>query len=86
MATTGRRVAHRRRPEHDHGLTSGLPRPATYDHAVDFDWSPELQTLRAEAEEVADKAVAEYGVHDDAWINGYSREFSRELGAAAGWA
>jgi len=51
---------------------------------VDFDWSPELLRLRAEAEEVADKAVAEYGVHDDAWINGYSREFSRELGRR-GW-
>ncbi len=55
-----------------------------YDHGVDFDWSPELQALRAEAEEVAGKAVAEYGEHDDAWINGYSREFSRELGRR-GW-
>ena len=55
-----------------------------YDHGVDFDWSPELQALRAEAEEVADKAVATYGVHDDSWINGYSREFSRELGQR-GW-
>ena len=52
--------------------------------AVDFDWSPELQALRAEAEEVAEKAIAEYGEHDDAWINGYSREFSRELGRR-GW-
>ena len=56
----------------------------TYDRGVDFDWSPELQALRAEAEEVADKAIAEYGEHDDAWINGYSREFSRELGRR-GW-
>ena len=51
---------------------------------MDFDWSPELEALRAEAEEVADKAIAEYGEHDDAWINGYSREFSRELGRR-GW-
>ena len=51
---------------------------------MDFDWSPDLLRLRAEAEEVADKAVADYGVHDDAWINGYSREFSRELGHR-GW-
>ena len=43
-----------------------------YDHGVDFDWSTELQALRAEAEEVAGKAVAEYGEHDDAWIYGYS--------------
>jgi alkylation response protein AidB-like acyl-CoA dehydrogenase len=77
-------VAHRRGPEHHRRLTFGQARPGTYDHAVDFDWSPELLRLRAEAEEVADKAVAEYGVHDDAWINGYSREFSRELGRR-GW-
>src|SRR3954462_11452301 len=51
---------------------------------MDFDWSPALKALRAEAEEFADKAVATYGVHDDAWINGYSREFSRELGQR-GW-
>ena len=51
---------------------------------MDFDWSPELLALRAEAEEAADKAIAEYGEHDDAWINGYSREFSRELGRR-GW-
>ena len=51
---------------------------------MDFEWSPELLALRAEAAEVADKAVVDYGVHDDAWINGYSREFSRELGRR-GW-
>jgi alkylation response protein AidB-like acyl-CoA dehydrogenase len=51
---------------------------------VDFDWSPELIALRDEATEVAEKAVATYGVHDDAWINGFSKEFSRELGAR-GW-
>ena len=33
---------------------------------------------------MAAKAVATYGVYDDAWINGYSREFSRELGRR-GW-
>ena len=51
---------------------------------MDFDWSPELRALRAEAEEVAGKAIAAHGQHDDAWINGYSREFSRELGRR-GW-
>jgi alkylation response protein AidB-like acyl-CoA dehydrogenase len=51
---------------------------------MDFDWSPDLLALQAEAREVAAKAVATYGVHDDAWINGYSRELSRELGAR-GW-
>ena len=51
---------------------------------MDFEWSSELRTLRAQAEDVADKAVATFGVHDDAWINGYSRELSRELGER-GW-
>jgi alkylation response protein AidB-like acyl-CoA dehydrogenase len=51
---------------------------------MDFEWSPELRSLRAQAEEVAEKAVATYGQHDDAWINGYSRELSRELGRR-GW-
>jgi alkylation response protein AidB-like acyl-CoA dehydrogenase len=51
---------------------------------MDFDWSPELLDLQAEAREVAAKAVATYGVHDDAWITGYSRELSRELGQR-GW-
>jgi len=52
--------------------------------SLEFGWSPELQALQAEAEAFADDAVARYGVHDDAWINGYSRELSRELGAK-GW-
>jgi alkylation response protein AidB-like acyl-CoA dehydrogenase len=51
---------------------------------MDFDWSPELLALRAEAEEVAAKAAAAYGVSDDGWIVGQSREFSRELGRR-GW-
>jgi alkylation response protein AidB-like acyl-CoA dehydrogenase len=51
---------------------------------MDFDWSDDLLALRAEAEEVAAKAVADYGAYDDGWINGYSREFSRELGSR-GW-
>jgi alkylation response protein AidB-like acyl-CoA dehydrogenase len=51
---------------------------------MDFEWSPELLVLQKEAEDVAADAVRRYGVHDDAWINGYSREFSRELGAR-GW-
>ena len=51
---------------------------------MDFDWSPELRALRADAEEVAGKAIAAHGQHDDAWINGYSREFARELGRR-GW-
>jgi len=39
---------------------------------MDFDWPDDLRELQAEAEDVAAKAVATYGVFDDGWINGYS--------------
>jgi len=51
---------------------------------MDFEWTPEQLNLRREAKEVAKQAVATYGRHNDSWMNGYSREFSRELGAR-GW-
>ncbi|MEZ5216674.1 MAG: acyl-CoA dehydrogenase family protein [Ilumatobacteraceae bacterium] len=51
---------------------------------MDFDWTPEQQELRAEARAVAQDAVAAYGRHNDSWINGYSKEFSLELGKR-GW-
>jgi alkylation response protein AidB-like acyl-CoA dehydrogenase len=51
---------------------------------VDFTWTAEQLELRARARKVAQEAVARYGRHNDAWINGFSREFSREL-AAHGW-
>jgi len=51
---------------------------------MEFAFGPELEELRAEVDKVAADAVATYGRHDDAWINGYSREFSLELGRR-GW-
>jgi alkylation response protein AidB-like acyl-CoA dehydrogenase len=51
---------------------------------MDMTWPAELEALRKEAEDFAADAVARFGRHDDAWINGYSRELSRELGAK-GW-
>ena len=51
---------------------------------MDFSWTPEQQALRDEAARVAADAVARYGRHNDSWINGFSKEFSRELGAR-GW-
>jgi alkylation response protein AidB-like acyl-CoA dehydrogenase len=51
---------------------------------VDFDWPPELDKLRQEAEEVAARATADLEILEDSWINGYSREFSLELGER-GW-
>jgi len=51
---------------------------------MDFTWPAELEKLRLEAEEVAARATADLAVKEDSWINGYDREFSRELGER-GW-
>jgi alkylation response protein AidB-like acyl-CoA dehydrogenase len=51
---------------------------------VDFAWTAEQQALRAEAREMARDAVGRYGRFNDTWMNGYSKEFSKEL-AARGW-
>lgn len=51
---------------------------------MDFLWTDEQEALRAQARDVAEQAVAKYGAHLDSWMNGYSREFSKEL-AALGW-
>jgi len=47
---------------------------------MDFAWSSEQELLRKRARELAADAVARYGRSNDSWMNGYSREFSRELG------
>jgi alkylation response protein AidB-like acyl-CoA dehydrogenase len=51
---------------------------------MEFSWTDEQVALRAEAARVAADAVARYGRHNDSWINGYSKEFSKEL-AQRGW-
>lgn len=51
---------------------------------MDFDLGDELTTLRRRAREVARAGVAEHGASHDSWINGYSKEFSKEL-AGHGW-
>ena len=51
---------------------------------MDFDWTPEQNALREQARQVAADAVAQYGRHNDSWINGYSKDFARDLGAL-GW-
>ncbi|MEY2975027.1 MAG: hypothetical protein RIR49_1447 [Actinomycetota bacterium] len=51
---------------------------------MEFDWSPEQRELRAEARQVAADAVSRFGRSNDSWINGFSAEFARELGAR-GW-
>jgi alkylation response protein AidB-like acyl-CoA dehydrogenase len=51
---------------------------------MDFAWSPEQIELREQARDVAEQAVARYGRHNDSWINGYSKEFAKEM-ATLGW-
>ena len=51
---------------------------------MDFAWTPEQEALRDQARKVAAEAVARYGRHNDCWMNGYSKEFSLELGRR-GW-
>ena len=51
---------------------------------MDFSWTPEQTALREKAAAVAAAAVAEYGRSNDSWINGYSKEFSKQL-AGHGW-
>lgn len=51
---------------------------------MDFAWEPDHLTLRETAAAVAAEGVARYGRANDSWINGYSKEFSQELGRR-GW-
>jgi alkylation response protein AidB-like acyl-CoA dehydrogenase len=51
---------------------------------MDFAWTAEQIQLREQAAEVAAAAVATYGRSNDSWINGYSKEFAKEM-AALGW-
>ncbi len=51
---------------------------------MEFAWSPDQIELREQARKVATEAVARYGRHNDSWINGYSKDFAKEL-AAHGW-
>jgi alkylation response protein AidB-like acyl-CoA dehydrogenase len=51
---------------------------------MDFDWTPEQQALRDQARALAADAVARYGRHNDSWINGYSKDFAKQL-AERGW-
>ena len=51
---------------------------------MEFGWTVEQVRLRDEARAFARDAVERFGRSNDSWINGYSREVSRELGAR-GW-
>lgn len=51
---------------------------------MDFTWTPEQVELRERARRVANDAVAAYGRQNDSWINGFSKDFAKEM-AAQGW-
>ena len=51
---------------------------------MEFAWTEDQQLLRKEARDFAQSAVEKYGWHADSWINGYSKEFAKDLGAK-GW-
>ena len=51
---------------------------------MDFALDDDQLALQAHAREVAAGAVARYGRHNDSWINGWSKEFAKEL-ASLGW-
>ncbi len=51
---------------------------------MDFSWTSDQIALREQAREVARSAVERYGRHNDSWINGFSKEFAKEM-ADLGW-
>jgi alkylation response protein AidB-like acyl-CoA dehydrogenase len=51
---------------------------------MDFSWTAAQLELREQARAVGHDAVVRYGRHNDSWINGFSKEFAKEL-AALGW-
>jgi alkylation response protein AidB-like acyl-CoA dehydrogenase len=46
---------------------------------MDFSWTPAQLELRERARTVAEEAVERYGRHNDSWINGYSKDFAKEM-------
>ena len=51
---------------------------------MEFTLSRELQALQARAREVAAEGVANFGRHNDSWINGFSKDFAKRM-AEEGW-
>ena len=47
--------------------------------AMEFAWTSEQVELRERARTLAEDAVARFGRHNDSWINGYSKEFAKEM-------
>jgi len=51
---------------------------------MDWSWTTEQIALRRQAHDVAADGVARFSRSNDSWINGYSKEFAKEL-LALGW-
>ena len=51
---------------------------------MEFTWTADHTALRLTARAVAADAVSRFGRHNDSWINGYSKDFAKEM-AAHGW-
>lgn len=51
---------------------------------LNFRLTPELEELRERARKVAAEGVAEFGRHNDSWINGFSKGFAQVM-AREGW-
>ena len=51
---------------------------------LDFALGDELEALRERAQVVAEQGVADFGRHNDSWINGFSKDFAKVM-AAEGW-
>ena len=49
--------------------------------SMDFRWTQEQTELRIRARAVAERGVERYGRWNDCWMNGFSKEFSKELAA-----
>ncbi|MEY3656080.1 MAG: hypothetical protein RL114_438 [Actinomycetota bacterium] len=62
-------------------IAQGASTPPTISTDMDFVWTPEQIELRREAAEFAAEGVRKYGRHNVTWMNGYSKEFSKELSA-----
>ena len=63
------------------GMTSGDDEE---NDVLSFRLDAELEALRERAREVAARGVAEFGRHNDSWINGFSRPFAKVM-ADEGW-
>ncbi len=51
---------------------------------MDLTWTPDQLALSERAREVAADGTRAFGAYNDAWMNGFSRDFSRKL-AQLGW-